>query len=78
MFAAEPSRDAVDRPSVEPWVRFCVPEPCGVEDLDAIGDRADRAGIGPLRVLIAVGRDGESIGREPSAGPVARDDVPPR
>jgi hypothetical protein len=78
MSAAEPIRDAVDPVPFEPWVRFRAPEPCEVEDLDAILDRADRGGIDPLRVLIALGQALESIRPEPSAGPVARDDASPR
>jgi hypothetical protein len=78
MSAAEPSHDAVDPVPLEPWVRFRAPEPCEVEDLDAILDRADRAGIDPQWVLIALGQTLESIRPEPSADPVARDDAPPR
>jgi hypothetical protein len=72
MPATEPHRDAV-APS---WIRFRLPEPCAVKDLNAIGDRADQAVIDPVRTLVALSVHREPVAPFPAfplAGPAGRD-----
>lgn len=52
----------LDQPTQnKPPVRYQVPDPCPVEDLEAILQRAQHAGIDPWRVIVALGLPHESF-----------------